>query len=111
VLSVGLSFTRMRGILPGKWSSEESPPGQPTTTCLFGYDGRLAYVEELPDKHRVARLLYKEEEDRIITIQPSTGVEEASEIEWLDEQHIRIAFQGIYTTYKKVAGPDLAGDV
>jgi hypothetical protein len=100
----------MKGILPGKWTSEVSPPGQPPTTCFFGYDGELVYVEELPDKRRIVKLLYGERAEHITTIQPSTGVEETSDLEWLDEHRIRVGFQGAYTTYRKVAGPDMPED-
>jgi hypothetical protein len=95
------------GILVGKWVAEAGE-GRPASSLLFGADGRMAYVRELPQRREVALLTYEYSQgSAVTTTQVSTGESASSEIAWIARDCIEINFQGLTTTYRRVAGPDI----
>lgn len=65
----------------------------------------MAYVMGSGAKQDVVLLLFEVHENRIATVQPSTGTKEISDFAIDERGVLRIKFAGTESLFRKVAGP------
>jgi hypothetical protein len=65
----------------------------------------MAYLMDSGAQQDVVVLLFEVDENRIVTVQPSTGAKEISEFAIDEGGVLRVKFAGVESRFRKVAGP------